>query len=367
MSGVCVPLHDVEHEVGRQMMVLQGSGAEPVLRARMANLVIYCDSPALAAAVDAQIPDVCAAHPARVLLLVGDRTAADKPVTAEVAARPINVELRRFAWAEQVTLHAGGAAVDRLPFAVRSLVVGDLPTNLWWAAPVPPPLAGPLLYDLAEQAQQVVYDSLGWADPARGVAATAAWLEQVVRHDGGRWRVASDLNWRRLKYWRRLLTQALDAASAPGAAASVSEILVEHGPHAVVQAWLLASWLARRLGWRVQGGKVQVGVEMSWRCETPVGTARVRIHRLDKGPAEIQRLRVCCRLNDEPAALNLVVEDGQRLAIQLEGVEGAPRTQTLPALSPAELIGRQLSDRERDPVFHESMAVAQVMARSLLM
>jgi hypothetical protein len=30
------------------------------------------------------------------------------------------------------------------------------------------------------------------------------------------------------------------------------------------------------------------------------------------------------------------------------------------------LIGRQLSDRERDPVFHESMAVAQVMARSLL-
>jgi hypothetical protein len=30
------------------------------------------------------------------------------------------------------------------------------------------------------------------------------------------------------------------------------------------------------------------------------------------------------------------------------------------------LISRQLSDRERDPVFRESMQVAQVMAKSLL-
>ena len=55
-----------------------------------------------------------------------------------------------------------------------------------------------------------------------------------------------------------------------------------------------------------------------------------------------------------------------RLATFLEGVDAAPRTQTLPPLSPAELVGKQLSDRERDPVFRESMAVAQVLAQSLL-
>ncbi len=366
MSGVAVELRDVEREMSRQMKLLQGPGAAPVLRARMANLVIFCGSAEQAAAVDRQVPEVCAAHPARVLLLVGDRTAADHPVTAEVSCRPINAELRRFACAEQITLHAGGAGVDRLPFAVRSLVIGDLPTNLWWAAPVPPPLAGPLLYELAEHAQQVVYDSLGWLDPARGVAATAAWLAQVERHDGRQWRVASDLNWRRLKFWRRVLKQALDPASAPGAAESVSEVLVEHGPHAVVQAWELVSWLTRKLGWRVQGGKVDPGVEMAWHCETPAGHARVRIHRMEQGPPEVRRVRLSCLLNDEPGALNLVAEEGQRLVIQLEGARGTPRTQTLPELSPAELIGRQLSDRERDPVFHESMAVAQVMARSLL-
>jgi hypothetical protein len=38
----------------------------------------------------------------------------------------------------------------------------------------------------------------------------------------------------------------------------------------------------------------------------------------------------------------------------------------LPELTAAEVIGKQLSDRERDPVFRESMELAQVMAKSLL-
>jgi glucose-6-phosphate dehydrogenase assembly protein OpcA len=246
-------------------------------------------------------------------------------------------------------------------------LIGDLPINLWWAAPQPPPLAGHLLYELAENAQQIMYDSIGWPDPTRGVAATAAWLDQIERPDAtGRWRVASDLNWRRLKYWRRLLTQSLDPASAPGAAETVKEVLIEHGPHAVIQAWELASWLSRRLDWRVQGGKVEPNVEMTWRFTAPKGETLVRIRRLEQGPPEIRRVRVACTLSGKPAALNLIAEDHQRLVAQLEGVDGAPRTMTLPSQQAAEVIGRQLSDRERDPVFRESMAVAQVMARSLL-
>jgi len=54
------------------------------------------------------------------------------------------------------------------------------------------------------------------------------------------------------------------------------------------------------------------------------------------------------------------------LAMRMEGIDEAPRTMTIPPHSPAELVGRQLSDRERDPVFRASMSVAQIMARSLL-
>jgi len=364
-----VPLRDVERTLVRKMKELQGPGAAPVLRARMANLVIFCNSLEQAIRINAHIPEIEAVHPARALLVVGELGPEERDVTARVTVRPLNVVGgRAHALAEQVTLHAAGAAVERLPFAVRALVIGDLPTNLWWAAPQPPPLAGPLLHDLSENAQQIMYDSLGWENPVRGVAATASWLDRIERGgSGGRWRVASDLNWRRLKYWRRLLTQALDPASAPGAAESVTEVVVEHGPHAVVQAWELVAWLSRRLGWRLHAGKVRDSVEMAWTFSTAKGPRLVRVDRLDEGPPEVRRIRIACMLEGKPAAMNLVVEEeGRRLAIRLEGVEAAPRTMTVPALSAAELIGRQLSDRERDPAFRESMAVAQGMAQSLL-
>jgi hypothetical protein len=48
-----------------------------------------------------------------------------------------------------------------------------------------------------------------------------------------------------------------------------------------------------------------------------------------------------------------------------EGVETAPRSVSVQPQSLAELVGRQLSDRERDPVFAESIATAQMLAQSL--
>jgi glucose-6-phosphate dehydrogenase assembly protein OpcA len=366
-GGVQVPLHDVERELSRQMHEFQGKGDKPVLRARMSNLVIFCNTRDQAAAVAAQVPDVVTVHPARVLLLLGEPAEESRPITATVQVRRQRVGSAEQCCTEQVLLHAAGSQVDRLPFAVRALLVGDLPTNLWWSTNVPPPLAGPLMHELAENSQQIMYDSLGWTEPARGVAATAAWLDNVERTEpGSLWRVASDLNWRRLKDWRKVLSQALDPASAPGAAGSIKEILIEHGPHAVIQAWELVSWLAQRLNWQVLTGKVQPGVEITWRMHAGADDLRVRIKRLEQGPPEIRRVRLACKLDGKPAALNLVVEDELRLAIQLEGVDAAPRTLTVPPRSPAELVGRQLSDRAPDPVFRESMAVAQILAQSVL-
>jgi glucose-6-phosphate dehydrogenase assembly protein OpcA len=361
-----VPLWQVERELLRQMKELQGPDERPVQRARMANLVVYCASQERAAQLNSEIPEVVSVHPARVLLLVADSESASSELDTTVLVRPLSIGSHGFGFSEQVTLTAGRGAVNHLPFAVRALLIGDLPTNLWWAAPVPPPFAGPILYELAEHAQQIVYDSMGWPDPARGVAATAGWLEQTQRGDGpGCWRVASDINWRRLKYWRRMLTQSLEGAEDRGLFQSAYDIHVEHGPHAVVQAWMLMSWLTGQLGWKVRTGRVEPGVEMLWRFHGPTGEPVVRIHRMETVRQEIQRIRIACRLDNREAALDLVVQDGQRLAMCVEGVEEAPRTMTLPPHAPSELVGRQLSDREPDAVFRDSMSVAQVMARSL--
>ena len=360
--AVPVPVRDVERELNRQMKALQGAG--PIQRARMSNLVIFCNDLGQSMLVTEQIPAISAVHPTRTILLIGDPEGS-KEVTAWVSVRPIGEGSKRYTCAEMVTLYAAGHAVERLPFAVRALLIGDLPVNLWWEAPQPPPLAGSLMFDLAETAQQIIYDSIGWPDPAHGMAAPAGWVEQVQRA-GGRWRVASDLNWRRRKYWRRLLTQALEPGAAAGAAESATEIVVEHGPHASIQAWLLASWLTQHLGWTVQAGRITPGVEMAWKFETAGGGAAVKIRRQEQGVPEVSRVRIACRIDGIPGAVVITREDSQRLSVRHEGADSSPRTMTVPPQSPVDLVGRQLSDRERDEVFRDSMAVAGVMAQSLL-
>ncbi len=359
-----VLLKDIEHELSRQLNLRQENDKKEVTQlVRMSNLVIYCNTQEVAERVAGQVPDVLAVHPARVLLLVGDNGTSDNKVQASVCVEAHKLGSHQQACSEQVVLSAPAGLVDRLPFAVRSLLIGDLPTNLWWASPEPPPLAGTLLYDLGESAQQIMYDSLGWREPALGVAATATWLDSVERFSGsGRWRVASDLNWRRLKYWRRLVTQSLE----PVDVATITEVGVAHGPHAVVQAWELLSWLTTRVGWKVKGGKVEQNVEMAWYFEAPQGDVLFRIRRLEIGPPEIKGMRIKCTLQGKPVTMDLVLASEGKLVQRLEGADAEPRTILLPEVTPAEVIGRQLSDRERDPVFRESMEVAQVMAQSIL-
>lgn len=366
-NAAALPLRDVEKELSRQLESAKEPGHGPVQRAHMSNLVIYCDRPEQAASLADLVPAIVTLHPARVLLLFGESASDNNEIHAEVSVWGQRHRGGPKACCEQVILRAHGGAVERLPFAVRSLLIGDLPTNVWWLAAQPPPLAGPFLQELAESAEQVVYDSIGWVEPARGVAATAAWLEKFERGDhDGQWRVASDLNWRRLKYWRRLTAQALDPKTAPGALDSTTELRIEHGPHAVVQAWLLASWLASRLGWRVQAGRVQPNVEIAWQVAAARGPVRVSLRRLSEGPSEVRRMRIACTLDGKPSALTFQVEAADRLAVVPEDGGAAPRTLSAPAQPLAELIARQLSDRERDPIFLDSMGVAQVFARSVL-
>jgi glucose-6-phosphate dehydrogenase assembly protein OpcA len=362
-----LPLGEVERELSRQMEAAKQPGDSPAQRAHMSNLVIFCDRAESAAPMTAVVPAIVTIHPARILLLVGESGLGADDVRGEVSVWCQKHRGGPKVCCEQVTLHARGQAIEHLPFAVRGLLIGDLPTNVWWAASATPAFAGPFLYGLAEYAQQVIYDSIGWLEPARAVAASAAWLDRFERGPGeGRWRVVADLNWRRLKYWRRLLAQVLDPNTLPGALDSITEIVVEHGPHAVVQAWLLVSWLASRLGWQVEACRVQPGEEISWKVAVPSGVVRVCLRRLADGPAEVRHMRIACTLDGKPSALNVRVEGTHRLAALREDGSAAAWTLTTQAQPLPDLLGRQLSDRERDPVFRESMAVAQVFARPAL-
>lgn len=355
-----VELAAVEQELA-QLWRHASAGEDPVTRACMSNLVAVCGTGDEAAVIANEIPAIVARHPARVLLLLADGRAAGARLETYVTTHARMLEDRQQVVSEHVTIEARGTATRRLPSAVRGLLIGDLPTSLWWATHEAPPLAADMFVELSGLADQVIYDSLGWPDPPRHMVATANWAT------GGKIQQAvSDLAWRRLKVWRRLLAQAVDPAVAPGVLETVQEVTVEHGPHAMTQAWLLTGWLAMRLGWRPAGGKVTGGTEAVWRFQAPHGAVPIAVRRLDRGEAEIQTMRVVSAPGGRPATISCVSAGPGRLAVTSDAAPGVVRTLSALPQSRADLVARQLPDLARDPLFRDCLAFARSMAQALL-
>ncbi|HLH75374.1 MAG TPA: glucose-6-phosphate dehydrogenase assembly protein OpcA, partial [Candidatus Binataceae bacterium] len=235
MSAALTPVKpsEIEAALAALWRPAQAHGAVmPALtRACMSNLIVYCDDAARAAEVMEDLPHVVRSHPARVLTLIDDSEAGVPQ--AAVSTQRVSDDRGHQVVCEQVVLRARAVSLSSL---ARPLLLGDIPTSLWWAPPMAPPDGGRLFVDLARMADQVIYDSIDWHDPVAAMIATAGWASRPEIL------TAADLAWRRLKPWRRLLSQGLDPAVVPGALASLSEVEIEHGPHALPQAWLLMGW-----------------------------------------------------------------------------------------------------------------------------
>jgi glucose-6-phosphate dehydrogenase assembly protein OpcA len=355
-GGEAVSFRRLEEELTRQLRALKGPDESPVVRARMSNLVIFCDNPERAAELERQLPAIVAAHPARVILLIGEHESAGEDLSAMPQVWKAVPGSRHPVYTEQITVHAQGEACERLPFVVRGLVVGDLPTNFWWANGLPPAFAGGMFLDLAELAEQVIYDSADWEEPASGFATIGFWVDQFEAVTGQvAWRSAADLNWRRLKTWRRLLGQALD----PEWINSICEVQIEHGIRGGSAAWLLTSWLAERLGWQPCSATAEADGGMAWRLVNRENSIRVRLQPCPGQPLGLRWLRLA---GSASQAIHVVQVDERRLGITAEGLALPPHTLSTPPQSLADLVGRQLSDRERDPIFRAAIQRARELA-----
>ena len=354
-TGTRVDVADIELALNRLWDTLHAKGEteHAVTRACMSNLIIACLTEEQARDVGGRIPELVERHPARVFLLTACAPQGNS-IEVEVSAHCRLSEGRQQLCSEHVDIRFDPAVVNRLGSVLRPLLIGDLPTALWWASNQPPPLSDGLFDTLAEMADQVIYDSVGWPNPAEGVRAMTRWVM-------GEKRPVFNLAWRYLKPWRRILAQVLDPRVAPGALQNINSVRIEHGPHALPMAWLLIGWLAARLQWQPQKGEVQSGTDMGWAFRAPRGDIRVQIHRSSEGLAQVRKLNLAW-LGTAPGRAGFLYGDDRRLSI-------LPEESTLPLTSiparevPMEMmIAAQLAHRAKDPLFEQSIAVAQIMA-----
>jgi glucose-6-phosphate dehydrogenase assembly protein OpcA len=161
------------------------------------------------------------------------------PKSGSVAVLTFGTPATRYG-VELLAVHA--ACADRsIPSILCGLVIGDLPTAVWWTDDFSSLSAAEPSPAITAMGQQFLYDSAKWSDVARGLRAVAALLGRPHRPD------IADLNWRRLRTLRRCIVHSLRAeVNARGT--EPSQIVVHHRAGRGALAWLTVGWLHSRIG-----------------------------------------------------------------------------------------------------------------------
>ena len=335
----------------------QQSSCGAVTRAAMSNLIIYCDGEEQARHAVEHVAEIVEGHPARVLLLVAEAQ-ADHELSARIAVHYRCISAATQLCGEYVELHFDPLAMERAASVVRSLLIGDLPTALWWFSTTPPALSGAVFGVLANMVHQIIYDSIGWLQPIRSVRAMARWVK-----DGET--VVFNLVWRRLKPWRRILAQTLDPSVSPQALAGLELVELEHGPHALPMAWLLVGWLAARLGWQARSGRAHKDNWIEWEFRSSHAPVVVRIRRYESGPPQIESFKLTWREVNNNKGHARYRHEGNLLRLDSEGSSLPPAV--MPVLNPhiEQMIVAQLAHRAVDTLFQQAVAVVDTMAKVL--
>ena len=376
-----------------------------VLRARVANLLVFVANDAALADVQEMLGELTAIHPSRVLIMRGAREAKDRDIEMSVNTfcQPDKRRGAKRLCCEEVTLKAGGKFVVELPSVALPLLVSDLSTFLWWRNSL---RVSDKVFDiLVRAADRLVLDSAEFADPLRGLVEINSLYTQEQSSEVG----ISDLNWARLTLWRGLLADFYDVPAYRVWLDRIDFIGIDYvgpelAPETVApQALLIAGWLASRLGWQLADERpiqendetislkfsdsgrgssptMREGVADQLRGSSPTvregaadRTIRFELNRVDRGERKPGRLvQVELRSpgaegSKEPASF-IVTRSADNLHVLSEAKLGpnTHRGRVLPVRnrSAAHLLSREMEILCNDQIYQEAIAIAAKMIAS---
>ncbi|MCA1564852.1 MAG: glucose-6-phosphate dehydrogenase assembly protein OpcA [Acidobacteria bacterium] len=339
-----------------------GDGAESsVTRVCVLNLIIYAAPGEDRAKMD-ELLDVVTEHaPGRTLVLIADRGAAEARLEAHVSTRCQTASrgAAKQVCGEQVTIEAGGAAVDTAASAIEPLVVPDVPVFLWWKDI--PHEEDKLFNRLVELSDRVVIDSLVFDRPHEDLKR----LAQII---GARrqYMLASDLNWGRLTSWRNLIASFWDVADYRPHLDAIDEVLVEYDPPDVASgqiaahALLLVGWLAAELKWQPTGDFVREENNSRWVLLS--GERKINVEfrpAADRQGCDGLIATLTLKTSATGAEFYVGINEGWtklETSARIGDARAVGRVVSYEAKSEGERLSRELSMLSRDEVYERAVA-----------
>ncbi len=343
---------------------------QAVTRASVLTLLAYVESQEAGAETLDLIAQITPENPCRAIVMIAERAANAAALRASISARcrtPSPGEKQ--VCCETVSIYASGGAVEGLKSLVVPLIIPELPVYLWWRTDHFAPAE--YMADILRVADRVLVDSAGYKDAEKGLADLA---QQVRRSWGARRLAFSDLNWSRLTPWRELLAHCFDFPQATDCLRRISRVRIEWiadgsaQPRAGAAPYLLAAWLAGRLGWKPKTTVEKPGSRV-FNLEAEGQPVQIICGTAEASQPGPPRASVSVETRGEPAAVFHFRESaGER---KIEGrceVPGRPPFERTVLLQPTRvnnLLGNELRFPSHDTIYEEVLdAFASMIAAS---
>ncbi len=339
-----------------------------VMRARVANLIVFMPDRSQLQELDATLQELSAVHPNRTLVNIGVREADDRDIELFISSFYQSGQEEKRLSCEEIILIARGRFVPELPSAALPLLISDLPTFLWWRDTLE--TDDRIFQDFARAADRLIIDSL----QVRTARDTLLALAEAFS-DGQPTQLAiSDINWARLTSWRALLASFYDAPRCQTPLNRITGVEIdysppEHEPEAIApQALMLAGWLASRLKWELSTEPVQPGNSTVRFFVLHDGRRIVvdlnRIERAATKPGRLARAQLNAGEDD---ATFVVSRHSQGLHLEtqarLAGITHPGKILTVRNRSTAQLLGRELEILSHDSVYERAVEYAAKILR----
>ncbi|MGI8835924.1 MAG: glucose-6-phosphate dehydrogenase assembly protein OpcA [Pyrinomonadaceae bacterium] len=345
-----------------------------ILRARAANLLVFVSDEKSLEEVHKLLPELTAAHPSRVLTMLGESEAPDCDIEMYVSALSQKEKLasQKRLCCEEVTLKAQGSFVAELPSAALPLLVSDLPTFLWWRSVVDS--SQKVFRNLLHASDRLIVDSVEFAKPIAELLA----INEIFQKDYGTPVGISDLNWSRLTSWRGLLADFYDVAEYRTALDNIDNVHISYvAPQADAnaigpQALLMAGWLASRLQWDVLDKPASGAADerTSFEFSSKRGqTITVELHRIKDAAIHPGRL-AHVELQSLAHGRSFKVErsaDRERVVTEAKLGSDVQGGRVLPVRnrSTAQLLSREMEILCNDQMYQEAVSMAARMVDHL--
>jgi glucose-6-phosphate dehydrogenase assembly protein OpcA len=327
-------------EMHREM--LRSGGIEgAAVRLSVLNLVAACMDVDSADMASQAIGRLGAKHPARAIIIIADPE-GDEHIEADLSLQCSAVDTGQVC-AEQVRLYVGGEVAYHLASVVTPLLVPDIPVYLWLIGS--PPLRQAFGQDAVAISERVIIDSGEYHDDAGMLRTLSDELDRV-----GDAISLSDVAWERSRTWRELIAQSFDGEEVRHFVHGITQVELEcGGEHISAQTWLIAGWLASRLGWpAAPGGPRVVAAARQTEAVADHDLARVALH---------------CRAGGHEALVTLERRGSAvHSVIDVDGGITAERAVPIPESGTVDLVGALLESSGEDPVYRAALRSAAALS-----